>query len=128
MTVARLRTLKLKHRLLDLTQRPLGYLFLVGRVASSTGPGRNSQYRNTPSVTADEIKLRLNGLAEEFAHWLFPVGRKNGNEWLVGSLAGESGKSLSIRVSWFKGRCVVRLRHGPRQAATYWSFTFKLVR
>jgi len=27
MTVARLRTLKLKHRLLDLTQRPLGYLF-----------------------------------------------------------------------------------------------------
>jgi twinkle protein len=49
-----------------------------------------------------EIKERLNGRAEDFADWLFPAGRKNGNEWLVGSLAGEPGKSLGIRVAGSK--------------------------
>jgi Toprim-like len=49
-------------------------------------------------MDAQEIKLALAERGEDFARWLFPAGRKNGNEWLVGSLAGEPGKSLAIRV------------------------------
>jgi len=47
-------------------------------------------------MTAAEVKAALVGRAEEFARYLFPSGRKDGNEWLVGSLAGEPGESLSI--------------------------------
>src|SRR5687768_6183011 len=50
-------------------------------------------------MDAHTIKHGLNAQAEEFARWLFPAGKKNGNEWQVGSLAGEAGKSLSIRIS-----------------------------
>src|SRR5207249_7833943 len=53
-------------------------------------------------MTADQVKAELAGRSEDFARWLFPSGRKNGNEWLVGSLAGESGKSLSIRIAGSK--------------------------
>ena len=49
-------------------------------------------------MTAADLKQRLNERAEEFAQYLLPAGRKDGNEWLVGSLAGEIGKSLSIRI------------------------------
>src|SRR5207249_9796417 len=53
-------------------------------------------------MTADQVKAELAGRSEDFARWLFPSGRKNGNEWLVGSLTGESGKSLSIRIAGSK--------------------------
>lgn len=53
-------------------------------------------------MDTQEIKERLNSRAQDFANWLFPAGRKNGNEWLVGSLTGESGKSLSIRIAGSK--------------------------
>jgi len=49
-------------------------------------------------MDAEATKELLNDRAEEFARWLFPAGRKNGNEWLVGSVNGESGKSLGIRI------------------------------
>jgi twinkle protein len=50
-------------------------------------------------MDTQQIKERLNSRAEDFVNWLFPAGRKNGNEWLVGSLNGEPGKSLAIRVA-----------------------------
>jgi twinkle protein len=53
-------------------------------------------------MDAHAIKTALNERVEDFARWLFSAGQKNGNEWLVGSLAGESGKSLSIRIAGSK--------------------------
>jgi Toprim domain-containing protein len=49
-------------------------------------------------MTAVEVKEGLKGLAEEFVRYLFPAGTRAGHEWLVGSLAGEPGKSLAIRI------------------------------
>ncbi|HVF73331.1 MAG TPA: toprim domain-containing protein [Chthoniobacterales bacterium] len=49
-------------------------------------------------MDAQATKEALNCRAEEFARWLFPAGRKEANEWLVGSLEGEPGKSLKIRI------------------------------
>jgi hypothetical protein len=53
-------------------------------------------------MDADQTKAALNERAEEFAQWLFPAGRKNGHEWKVGSLRGESGDSLGIRIAGTK--------------------------
>ncbi|MEO5753427.1 MAG: hypothetical protein ABIR38_01840 [Chthoniobacterales bacterium] len=53
-------------------------------------------------MTADEIKEALATRAEDFARWLFPAGRLNGSEWQIGSVDGEPGKSLSIRVNGAK--------------------------
>ncbi len=44
----------------------------------------------------EEIKAALAERADEFCRWLFPNGRREGGNWLVGSLAGEAGGSLSI--------------------------------
>jgi hypothetical protein len=51
---------------------------------------------------AQDIKATLNERAAEFARWLFPAGRKKGNEWQVGSLNGEAGESLKISISGAK--------------------------
>ena len=53
-------------------------------------------------MTATEVKAALANRAEEFVSWLFPAGRKNGGEWQVGSLRGEAGKSLNIRIAGAK--------------------------
>jgi Toprim domain-containing protein len=50
-------------------------------------------------MTAQAIKAALNCHAPEFAQFLFPAGKKLGNQWLVGSLAGEAGQSLRICIS-----------------------------
>lgn len=47
-------------------------------------------------MDAQTTKAALNDRADDFTRWLFPAGRKNGSEWLVGSLSGEAGRSLSI--------------------------------
>src|SRR5450432_2966934 len=49
-------------------------------------------------MNADGVKAALKDRAEEFAQWMFPAGRRNGNEWQAGSLDGEAGKSLCVRV------------------------------
>ena len=49
-----------------------------------------------------EVKAGLAESAEEFARWLFPNGRKNGHNWLVGSLSGEAGTSLAICIGGSK--------------------------
>ena len=53
-------------------------------------------------MIAAEIKAALAHRATEFVQWQFPTGCKNGREWLVGSLAGEAGKSLSVCIDGSK--------------------------
>jgi hypothetical protein len=53
-------------------------------------------------MTAADLKHRMNERAQEFAQYLLPAGRKAGNTWLVGSLGGETGKSLSIQIGGSK--------------------------
>lgn len=43
-----------------------------------------------------ELKQRLNDRAEEIAEFLLPAGRRERREWVVGSVSGESGKSLKV--------------------------------
>ncbi|WP_237760744.1 toprim domain-containing protein [Legionella rubrilucens] len=47
---------------------------------------------------AKEISQQLAQRAEEIAGYLLPNGKKSGAEWRVGSLHGESGKSLGVRL------------------------------
>ena len=53
-------------------------------------------------MDAQATKEALNDRPQDFARWLFPAGRKDGHEWLVGSLNGEAGKSLSICIEGSK--------------------------
>jgi hypothetical protein len=50
-------------------------------------------------VNTDQIKEALNANAEEFVRWLLPAGRKHGDRWIVGSVCGEAGKSLSVCIA-----------------------------
>ena len=52
--------------------------------------------------TAREISQMLAERAEEVARHLFPLGKLEGHEWCVGSIEGEAGKSLKIRVEGLK--------------------------
>lgn len=45
-----------------------------------------------------QIKLRLAGSAQSVAEHLLPAGRKEGQEWRAGSVAGEKGKSLGVHL------------------------------
>ena len=49
-------------------------------------------------LLAKELSERLSQKAEDFARFLFPQGKKSGNEWCVGNLQGESGTSLKINI------------------------------
>ena len=48
------------------------------------------------------VATGLGDRAEEFARMVFPNGKKAGNAWVVGSLAGEAGKSLGVNLSGSK--------------------------
>jgi AAA domain len=56
----------------------------------------------------DQMKLRtelnsaLGSIAEEVCAYLLPGGSRVGNEWRVGSIAGEEGKSLAIQLEGAK--------------------------
>ena len=47
----------------------------------------------------DDIKRAVAGNAADFAAWLFSAGKRNGSQWHVGDLTGQSGSSLSIDLS-----------------------------
>jgi hypothetical protein len=49
--------------------------------------------------SVDEIARMLDERAEQIAAELFPAGRRSGPEWRVGSIAGEPGQSLGIRMT-----------------------------
>ncbi len=50
-------------------------------------------------ITAKEVAHRLAGNAEAVAMRLLPGGQREGREWVCGSVAGESGKSLKVCLS-----------------------------
>ena len=50
-------------------------------------------------IMAKEIVRNLSQRAEEVARYLLPNGKKIGNEWRVGSIDGESGKSLGVHLT-----------------------------
>jgi twinkle protein len=53
-------------------------------------------------MNAAEIKQALNDRALDFAAWLFPLGKRDGVNWRVGSLAGERGQSFAVCVAGAK--------------------------
>jgi twinkle protein len=50
------------------------------------------------TLTPREISERLSARAESLAQWLLPNGKREGGEWCAGSIDGEPGKSLKVRV------------------------------
>ena len=50
-------------------------------------------------ITAKYISERLASQAESFVRELLPNGRRDGTEWVVGSLDGEEGKSLKVHLT-----------------------------
>jgi twinkle protein len=53
-------------------------------------------------LTAKEVSQRLATRAEDVAAYLLPNGTKKGNEWCVGNIEGDQGKSLKLNLSGFK--------------------------
>lgn len=49
-----------------------------------------------------EVKRRLASRAQAVAEYLLPNGVKQGNEWRVGSVAGEKGQSLGVHLAGSK--------------------------
>ena len=50
-------------------------------------------------MTAKEVARVLALRAEEVARYLLPQGKKEGHEWRVGSINGESGDSLGVHLT-----------------------------
>lgn len=57
-----------------------------------------TQSRMDSLMPESEINALLSDRIEELAREIFPAARRAGNEMVVGSLAGEPGKSLSIHI------------------------------
>ena len=53
-------------------------------------------------MNAHEISQRLADNAAAVAQHLFPKGKRVGGEWKVGSVSGEEGQSLSVRITGAK--------------------------
>lgn len=56
------------------------------------------------SFNAKEVATRLASRAADVAEYLLPNGKRHGREWKVGSVHGEPGGSLSVRVSGDAGK------------------------
>lgn len=53
-------------------------------------------------LTAKDVSQRLSTRAEDVAAYLLPNGTRKGNEWCVGNIDGDHGKSLKVNLSGFK--------------------------
>lgn len=53
-------------------------------------------------MNAAELAMRLNDAAESIAEHLLPQGKRAGAEWKAGSVGGEPGQSLSVRLTGSK--------------------------
>jgi twinkle protein len=53
-------------------------------------------------ILAEELSERLSQRAEDFARFIFPNGKKSGNEWCIGSVQGDAGSSLKIHLKGSK--------------------------
>lgn len=54
------------------------------------------------TMTAKEVSASLASVADRVAAYLLPNGKKSSGEWCVGSLSGEAGESLKVRVQGTK--------------------------
>lgn len=54
------------------------------------------------NLKAKDIADRLAGVADSVAPMLLPHGKRSGAEWCVGSIAGEAGESLKVRMTGSK--------------------------
>lgn len=61
----------------------------------TTSPAARTSTR--PEI--DEIVRMLAGRAQDLAQDLLPAGRRDGQYWKVGSVHGEAGRSMSVRLS-----------------------------
>lgn len=50
-------------------------------------------------ITPKELNTMLVGQIGSILSFLLPDGKKQGHEWVVGSLAGEGGKSMAVRMT-----------------------------
>lgn len=50
-------------------------------------------------MMAKEISQQLAQRTEDVAHYLLPKGKKDGNEWRIGSINGETGESLGVHLN-----------------------------
>lgn len=50
-------------------------------------------------MMAKEISQLLAQRAEDITRYLLPNGKKSGAEWRVGSVSGEQGESLGVRLT-----------------------------
>jgi len=50
-------------------------------------------------MTPSEAKQILNNQIDDVVAYLLPAGTQKGSEWTVGSVAGEKGKSLCVKIS-----------------------------
>src|SRR5574340_608846 len=53
-------------------------------------------------MNAADLSAYLADRAADVAEWLLPNGKKASGEWCVGSIAGETGKSLKVRLTGAK--------------------------
>jgi twinkle protein len=78
-------------------------------------------------MTAKEIAQQLAQRTEEALRYLLPNGKKEGNEWKVGSIDGEIGKSLCVCLSGEKAGIWCDFATGQRgDLLDLWSATRRL--
>ena len=65
-------------------------------------------------MNADDVKRALAERADEYVSWLLPNGRKQGREWLVGSLRGEQGQSCRVILSGEKAGLFIDWASGEK--------------
>ena len=53
-------------------------------------------------MNAKELSQRMAGEAAAIAQYLLPGGKRQSGEWKAGSINGDEGKSLSVRLSGAK--------------------------
>src|SRR5690242_2505954 len=53
-------------------------------------------------MRAADIAAKLSAEAEAIAQYLLPNGKRDGREWVCGSVDGESGKSLKVCITGSK--------------------------
>jgi twinkle protein len=53
-------------------------------------------------MNAADLSNALSGRAQAVAEYLLPGGKKHGSEWKAGSVGGEAGNSLSVRLTGHK--------------------------
>ena len=58
--------------------------------------------QNSHRLSASEIAARLAEQMPALCHELLPAGRHHGQEWRIGSVGGESGQSLAVRLTGTK--------------------------